>query len=277
MGDLEALAERLGGAQRVGRDLRAFCPAHLDTRPSLSIARGKVHSVVVHCRAGCAQRDVITAMRNMGCWPWPPRGGSYASLRPPAASRPKKLESVDEDEWQVVMPVPVDSPPLPSMRRGNQRWFYRDAAGHLLGAVERMNNSRGEKLGIFPWTYCRHLRSGRLEWRKQWFPSPRPLFGLDRLTANPELSVVIVEGEKKTQLANGVCPQFVWVAWPCGADAALFADWSYLADRTAIVWPDADPTGIRAAADYRPSNQFHRQVGSHFTATPQCAESLGRC
>jgi hypothetical protein len=46
----------------------AKCPAHDDRNPSLSIGEvaGKV---LLHCHAGCAQRDVIEALRARGLWP----------------------------------------------------------------------------------------------------------------------------------------------------------------------------------------------------------------
>ncbi len=52
---------------RVGTGWLALCPVHDDRKPSLSIrdANGKV---VVHCHAGCDQRDVIAALQARGLW-----------------------------------------------------------------------------------------------------------------------------------------------------------------------------------------------------------------
>lgn len=54
-------------ARRSGSSWMAKCPAHEDRNPSLSIreADGKV---LIHCHAGCPQRDVIEALKACGLW-----------------------------------------------------------------------------------------------------------------------------------------------------------------------------------------------------------------
>jgi 5S rRNA maturation endonuclease (ribonuclease M5) len=44
-----------------------MCPAHDDRNPSLSI-REKDGKVLVHCHAGCSQRDVVDALRARRLW-----------------------------------------------------------------------------------------------------------------------------------------------------------------------------------------------------------------
>jgi DNA primase len=55
-------------ARRSGAGWMAKCPAHDDNNPSLSIrdADGKV---LLHCHAGCGQREVIEALKAKGLWP----------------------------------------------------------------------------------------------------------------------------------------------------------------------------------------------------------------
>jgi DNA primase len=54
-------------ARRSGAGWTAKCPAHDDNNPSLSIrdAEGKV---LLHCHAGCGQREVIEALKARGLW-----------------------------------------------------------------------------------------------------------------------------------------------------------------------------------------------------------------
>ena len=54
-------------ARRSGAGWMAKCPAHDDHNPSLSIrdADGKV---LLHCHAGCGQREVIEALKGKGLW-----------------------------------------------------------------------------------------------------------------------------------------------------------------------------------------------------------------
>lgn len=67
----EVIAEALGG-RRTGAGWMARCPAHEDREPSLAISeRGGM--VLVHCHAGCEQRDVIAALRSRGFWATPIR------------------------------------------------------------------------------------------------------------------------------------------------------------------------------------------------------------
>lgn len=54
-------------ARKHGASWMARCPAHPDRDPSLSIAEDK-GKVLVRCHAGCAQREVIAALRKQGLW-----------------------------------------------------------------------------------------------------------------------------------------------------------------------------------------------------------------
>jgi putative DNA primase/helicase len=55
-------------ARRSGSCWMAKCPAHDDNNPSLSI-REVDGKVLLHCHAGCGQRDVIEALKAKGLWP----------------------------------------------------------------------------------------------------------------------------------------------------------------------------------------------------------------
>jgi hypothetical protein len=70
----EIIAEALGG-RKVGAGWIARCPAHDDRKPSLSIGEGQGGTVLVHCHAGCDQRDVIAALNASGLW-------SFGARRP---------------------------------------------------------------------------------------------------------------------------------------------------------------------------------------------------
>lgn len=58
----EAILAKLRGVRREGSEWKAFCPAHADKNPSLSIrqADGKV---LLHCHAGCSTESVLAALR----------------------------------------------------------------------------------------------------------------------------------------------------------------------------------------------------------------------
>jgi putative DNA primase/helicase len=63
----ETIARALGG-HRAGATWMARCPVHDDRSPSLSISAGKDGKVLVHCHAGCDQRDLIAALQERGLW-----------------------------------------------------------------------------------------------------------------------------------------------------------------------------------------------------------------
>lgn len=162
-----------------------------------------------------------------------------------------------------IVPVPADAPAPPDVfnrkeKDGSwtrlevsQRWEYRDAEGRLLGAVCRFDLPNGDK-EVIPQTYCEH-EDGTRRWRWLSFAKPRPLYGLDRLAAHPSANVVIAEGEKaadaghRTLSGKGV----VVISWPGGGKAVHHADWSALAGRKVVLWPDADEAGRDTAEGYR--------------------------
>jgi len=123
-------------------------------------------------------------------------------------------------------------------------WPYRDAAGRLFGAVCRFDLPDGGK-DVVPLTWAKHP-DGRQAWRWLSFAKPRPLYGLDLLAANPAAGVLIVEGEKAADAARTISPGVV-VTWPGGSKAIRFVDWTPLAGRKVIIWPDRDEPGIDAA------------------------------
>ena len=62
------ISSGLPGVRKIaeGRWL-ACCPAHDDKNPSLSITQTS-DKVLVHCFAGCEQRDVLQALTELGLW-----------------------------------------------------------------------------------------------------------------------------------------------------------------------------------------------------------------
>jgi putative DNA primase/helicase len=148
-------------------------------------------------------------------------------------------------EWRVIMPVPegAPAPPAKHPRLGApaNRWEYRDAPGELLGLVCRFHVKGGGK-EIRSLVYAEHKRWGR-QWRWLGFPKPRPLHGLDRLAARPDAPAIVTEGEKAADAAGALLADHAAITSPGGSKAAGAADWSALAGRRVVIWPDADDPG----------------------------------
>ena len=101
----------------------------------------------------------------------------------------------------------------------------------------------GEK-SILPLSYCED-DAGRRSWRWQHLPAPRPLYGLDHLVLRAAAPVLVVEGEKAADAAAKLFPDHVAVTSSGGSNAAGKADWSPLAGRQVVIWPDRDAPGPR--------------------------------
>jgi putative DNA primase/helicase len=153
-------------------------------------------------------------------------------------------------EWCPITPVPDDAPrTFPPHRLGQPSavWDYHDTAGSLHMRVCRWDHDEGDKT-ILPLAYCED-DAGRRSWRWQQLPTPRPLYGLDRLADRPDSPVLVVEGEKTADAAAKVFPNHVVITSSGGSNAAGKADWSQLAGRPAVIWPDHDGPGRKYAAD----------------------------
>jgi hypothetical protein len=148
-----------------------------------------------------------------------------------------------EPARRVVTPVPADFAECPCVHtrygKPSARWTYRNAGGEVLGYIARYD-PQGERKQIVPWTW-----NGERWGMGQW-PLPRPLYGLQELAERPGAAVLVVEGEKAADAARRFAGLYAVVTWPAGAMAADKADWTPLAGRKVLLWPDADEPGRKA-------------------------------
>jgi putative DNA primase/helicase len=133
--------------------------------------------------------------------------------------------------------APPPGTPAPAMAhwqhgKPTMTWCYRDAKGEPINYVARYNTPGGKE--VVPWSWVDGA------WKMQAAAKPRPLYGLDRLAANPEAAVILVEGEKPADACQAMAPDRVAVTWAGGAQADAYADWTPLYGRKVLLWPDAD-------------------------------------
>lgn len=171
-----------------------------------------------------------------------------AKSRSMAQASTGTAEPAKAPTWVPILPVPADAPEAhlvhPRHGKPTRTWTYRDRDGAPLGHVCRFDPSEGKKQ-ILPLTYCRGS-NGKREWRWQTWPEPRPLYGLDRLQARPEVPVLVVEGEKAADAARAISEPLVVISWPGGCNAVGKADWTPLQGRLVCLWPDNDAPGFKA-------------------------------
>jgi putative DNA primase/helicase len=86
------IARALGGT-RQGAGWTARCPAHDDRAPSLSVSAADNGKILVHCHAGCEQRQVVAALKARGLWAEPPR-----TFRPPSPVKFRQITKTEQGE-----------------------------------------------------------------------------------------------------------------------------------------------------------------------------------
>ncbi|UZG48461.1 phage/plasmid primase, P4 family [Caldimonas thermodepolymerans] len=120
--------------------------------------------------------------------------------------------------------------PIDDLGPATAKWDYLDAQGQLIAVVYRYDPP-GRKKEFRPWDAKR---------RKMAPPEPRPLYNQPGI--QDAAQVVLVEGEKCAQalIDAGVCATTAMH----GANAPVDkTDWSPLAGKAVLVWPDRDKPG----------------------------------
>ena len=120
--------------------------------------------------------------------------------------------------------------PIDDLGPATAKWDYHDSDGHLIACVYRYDPAPGRK-EFRPWDARR---------RKMAPPEPRPLYNQPGIVGAAQ--VILVEGEK--------CAQALIDAGHCATTAMHGAnaqtdktDWSPLAGKAVLIWPDKDKPG----------------------------------
>ena len=64
-GEFEEIFRTLRGTRLNSREVQVHCPAHDDRNPSCSVTLAG-DKILVHCHAGCPQKDLVEAFRTRG-------------------------------------------------------------------------------------------------------------------------------------------------------------------------------------------------------------------
>jgi putative DNA primase/helicase len=155
------------------------------------------------------------------------------------------VTSITSVDGELVVPVPEEFMQhtfehyqygLPS-----EIYKYRDIAGNILFVVARYNKTSGGKT-ILPWT-LRRMETKAVQWKSKGYPDPRPLYNLEKLGNNPNLPVIVVEGEKCVEALQKIFSEYVVTSWQGGANAVDKSDFSPLFGRSVFLWGDNDEPG----------------------------------
>jgi len=236
---LERVLSRLPLAKPTGRSQRDWvspCPAHKDTRPSLSIGVGADGRALVHCHAGCTPEAIMSTLSL-----------TMADLMPPV-SLPAPEPNVCKDQAPYV---PLRPPHIyasaaeaidalkPERGECSAFWTYTNAAYEPVGIILRWD-PRGGKV-ILP---VSRIDGG---WIIGGMPEPRPLYRLPDLLSRPDERVYVTEGEKAAEAARTL--GVLATTSPHGSNSASKADWTPLAGRDVVILPDNDRAGHKYAIE----------------------------
>jgi uncharacterized protein (DUF927 family) len=160
-------------------------------------------------------------------------------------------ELTREAEAKAAKPTspPVDAEPAEVAaarlfgRKPDALWRYGNNEGETAFYVCRYNKGHAGK-DFLPLCWFADE-----DWRSKHWPAPRPLYNLDRIAAQPDEPIVVAEGEKAADAAARIFPEFVATTSCGGANAVAQSDWTPLAGRRVIVWPDNDEAGARYAGE----------------------------
>jgi putative DNA primase/helicase len=227
-----------------GAEWAACCPFHTEATPSFKVNENKQ---LFHCFGCGVNGDVIKFVMEYERVDFLKAceiitGGNPISPPRDTRAAPKKKDAA----WIPVLPVPDHAfdPPKSHPYRGEPEavYPYRNAEGVLLGYTFRLKKSDGGK-EVCPLVWARNADTGEEMWRWLSFPEPRPLYGLDRLRDREP--VLLVEGEKCADAGQAHQEDFAVVTWPGGGKAVGKADFSPLAGRMVVIWPDCDSKRVK--------------------------------
>lgn len=242
--------------EKAGPEYRALCPFHQERSPSFTVTPSKGR---YHCFGCGANGDPIQFVQDYEQVDFRTAVQKITGIIE-LDNGPRERRTIEREEPELWLPLAVvpDKAPKPmdvvnrkiagrwTKLTSAKRWEYRDAAGALIGYVYRFNLP-GSGKEIIPQVYAVNQTTGEMAWRWLSFSKPRPIYGLDRLFANPDAQVLVVEGEKACDaarelfLAAGIPEsKLVVISWPGGGKAVKHVDWSPLYRRKVALLPDAD-------------------------------------
>jgi len=239
---VDSVVARYGGI-RAGSEFKCKCPAHDDHDPSLYIRNGDFAPVFRCMSAGCSYEAIMAAFRRDGLVNGIPDSKAWHTYLPPGVPPSWPPRSVLEKSGQV--------PSASNQKLYRCHYTYRSKDGEIVGYVVRYERE-GRKDTI---PFFRRDDSGRW-WRSGYSLSgPRSLYGAEKVKEFTGL-VWVHEGEKCVDAFNRFIGEdeitkgnHLAVTWPGGARAVKKADFSPLAGKNVVVFPDFDAPGIRAGRD----------------------------
>jgi putative DNA primase/helicase len=128
-------------------------------------------------------------------------------------------------------------------RAPDSYWRYATAEGETAFYICRWNAASGEK-EIRPLSWIEGEG-----WRFKQGLDARRLYNLDLISANEKTHIVVCEGEKAADAAATVFFESIATTSSGGSNAVKKSDWTPLAGRKVLIWPDNDKAGVKYARE----------------------------
>ena len=240
--DIVAVASTYTKLTKRGHEYVGLCPFHSEKTPSFSVNEQRG---ICTCFGGCGTFDVFSLVQKMECVDFVSAKDRVAGMigmeRPPDAA--ERLKRRKPTRARVTSDPPPDAPPPDFGKHplGTPQAIYPICRldGFVIGYEVRYVDEDGKKQPRI-WTW-----DGK-KWGLGQFSGARPLYGLHTLHDRPKAPVFVSEGPKKAEAISVLLPMYASVSLLNGCGSILKHDWTPLAGRTIIVWPDADMPGRKA-------------------------------
>lgn len=261
---LSAVVGRRVRLEKAGKgEWKGLCPFHGEKTPSFTVSDAKrfwhcygcgEHGDVVDFIARIDGVSIAQAVRTLtGGDEWKPTRREPQQVEEESFDPYEGIEAAEiPDSHEMFKPgqeIEVWNPRKERVwrMRPSMVFPYRERyTCELLGYVVRVEFDDGKK--VTPQIRYVRLADGTETWASVPFPTPRPLYWA-RLPVRFGAQVIIVEGEKAADAAARLLPSLPACTWPGGTQGVKHVDWSPLAGRNVVIWPDADAPGITAARD----------------------------
>lgn len=204
----DVVQELLTGGRVVGKEYLCAslqggsgdsCRTNLETGVGSDFATGDSWSDIIDLAARTWEVRPYEAAKRLG-----ERYGILQGVRPTATSNATLSAP---PTFTPILPVPQSAPEPPRRHpqhgQHSQSWRYEDIQGRALAYAVRFDLPDGK--AVLPLCYGQYGENPP-QWAWKALPEPRPLYGLSRLAAMPDVSVLLVEGEKTAEAAQTYFP-----------------------------------------------------------------------
>jgi hypothetical protein len=212
---------------------------------------------LVHLRA--VQLGLTDAEAGERLWAELGLDAAPSTGKPPARpSAPRKGKGPDSDlvpadvaasdaswEWAKSRGMPGETDGAPPVRFD----LYHRADGLVAFRVLRFNRPTPDDPSAKQFRpLSPFIIEGAVRWKYKDPPGLLPLYRLPDLLSDTAAPVVVCEGEKAARAAADLLPDWIATTSSHGCKSADRSDWSPLAGRRVVVWPDYDKAGAEYAA-----------------------------